>query len=167
MLYLQSNCKKMAIHKIQINDFISEDYELIAIHSTLEDYKLAFLLNSVLGTQFKKNSLDIEIAILEGKSSFSNFLFDDEKNDVVWSLIQNKTTILTSKNENSQLFDTVEIAVFLLPEFKKADYLLKIENIDYDFNENEIIEKILSFKKITAVYSIDKTNLKSKNNLIF
>ena len=167
MLYLQSNCKKMAIHKIQINDFISEDYELIAIHSTLEDYKLAFLLNTVLGTQLKKNNSNIEIAIPEGKSSFNNFLFDDKKNDVVWNLIENKTTISTSKNKSSQLFDSIEITVFLIPEFKKADYLLKIENMDHDFDEEEIIEKIQSIKSITAVYSIDKTNLKSKNNLIF
>lgn len=157
----------MAIHKIQINDFISDNYELIAIHSTLEDYKLAFLLNNVLGTQLKKNNSNIEIAIPEGKSSFSNFLFDDEKNDVVWSLIENKTTILTSKKKASQLFDNVEITVFLIPEFKKADYLLKIENIDYDFDEEEMIEKILSIKNITTVYTIDTTNLKSKNNLIF
>lgn len=157
----------MAIHKIQINDFISDDYELIAIHSTLEDYKLAFLLNSVLGIQLKKNNSNIEIAIPEGKSSFGNFLFDDDKNDVVWSLIENKTTILTSKNKASQLFDNVEITVFLLPEFKKADYLLKIENIDHDFDEDEMIEKILSIKNITTVYTIDTTNLKSKNNLIF
>ncbi|MPT36827.1 MAG: IPExxxVDY family protein, partial [Flavobacterium sp.] len=35
----------MAIHKLLINDFISEDYELIAIHSTLEDYRLAYFIN--------------------------------------------------------------------------------------------------------------------------
>ena len=157
----------MAIHKIQINDFISDDYELIAIHSTMEDYKLAFLLNRVLGTQLQKNNSNIEIAIQEGKSSFSNFLYDDEKNDVVWSLVENKTTILTSKNKVAQLFDSIEVTVFLLPEFKKADYLLKIENIDHDFDEVEMIEKILSIKNITTVYTIDKTNLKSKNNLIF
>lgn len=156
----------MAIHKIQINDFLSDDYELIAIHSTLEDYKLAFLLNSVLGTQLKKNNINIEIKISEGKSSFSNFLFDDEKNNVVWNLIENKT-ILSSKSKASQLFDSIEITVFLIPEYKKADYLLKIENIDFDFDEAEMIQKILSIKNITSVYTIDTNNLKSKNNLIF
>lgn len=156
----------MAIHKIQINDFISDDYELIAIHSTLEDYKLAFLLNSVLGTQLKKNDFNIEIEISEGKSSFSNFIFEDKKNDVVWNLIENKT-ILSSNSKVSQLFEAVEVTVFLVPEFKKADYLLKIENIDYDFEAAEMIQKILSIKNITSVYTIDTTNLKSKNNLIF
>jgi len=157
----------MAIHKIQINDFILDDYELIAIHSTLEDYKLAFLLNSVLDIRLQKNNSNIEIAIQEGKSSFSNFLYNDKKNDVVWNLIVNKTTILSSKSKASELFDNVEIKVFLLPEYKKADYLLKIENIDHDFDEDEMIEKMLSIKNITTVYTIDTNNLKSKNNLIF
>lgn len=157
----------MAIHKIQISDFILDDYELIAIHSTLEDYKLAFLLNSVLDIRLKKNNSNIEIAIQEGKSSFSNFLYNDKKNDVVWNLIVNKTTILSSKSKASELFDNVEIKVFLLPEYKKADYLLKIENIDHDFDEDEMIEKMLSIKNITTVYTIDTNNLKSKNNLIF
>ena len=157
----------MAIHKIQINDFVSEDYELIAIHSTIEDYKLAFLLNNVLGTKFKKHILDVELAISEGKSLFSNFLFEDKINDVVWNLIENKTTILASKSKASQLFDSVEVTVFLIPEYKKADYILKIENIDYDFDEEEMLKKILSIKNITTAYTIDATNLKSKNNLIF
>ncbi len=157
----------MITHKILINDFISEDYELIAIHSSMDDYKLAFTLNAVLDIRLKKNDSNIQIEIEEGKSAFSNYIYEDEENDVIWSLIENKTTILTAKNETSQLFDAVDITVFLLPEYKKADYLLKIENIDYDFNEEEIIGKILSIKNISTVYALDPTNLKSKNNLIF
>ena len=57
----------MAIHKIQIVDFLSIDYELIAIHSSLEDYKLAYSLNVVLGIQLSKNLAYVEIAIPEGK----------------------------------------------------------------------------------------------------
>ncbi len=44
----------MAIHKIQINDFISDDYELIAIHSSLEDFKLAYCLNKELAIAVSK-----------------------------------------------------------------------------------------------------------------
>ena len=111
----------MITHKILINDFISEDYELIAIHSSMDDYKLAFTLNAVLDIRLKKNDSNIQIEIEEGKSAFSNYIFEDEENDVIWSLIENKTTILTAKNETSQLFDAVDITVFLLPEYKKAD----------------------------------------------
>ena len=157
----------MITHKILINDFISEDYELIALHSSLDDYKLAYLINNLLNIHLKKNNFNIEIEIEEGKSSFSNFIFEDKKNDVTWSLIANKTTIVTDKHKSSQLFDAVDITVFLLPEYRKADYLLKIENSDYDFNEDEIIGKILSMKTISTAYALDPNNLKSKNNLIF
>ena len=88
----------MITHKILINDFISEDYELIALHSSLDDYKLAYLINSLLNIHLKKNNFNIEIEIEEGKSSFSNFIFEDKKNDVTWSLIANKTTIVTDKH---------------------------------------------------------------------
>ena len=157
----------MAIHKIQINDFISDDYELIALHSSLEDYKLACCLNRELGLQLQKNDNYVEISIPEGKSAFENFAFDDEKNDVIWTLIENKTTIVNSDKQTSSLFEQVDITVFLLPEYKKADYLIKIENIDYGFDADEIIDKILKIKNVTTAYTVDTTNLKSKNNLIF
>ena len=157
----------MAIHKIQINDFVSDDYELIAVHSSLDDYKLAYMLNKELGVQLSKNLAYVEIAIPEGKSAFSNYIFDDEKNDVVWTLIENKTTIINSNKQTTSLFEQVDITVFLLPEFKKADYLIKIENIDYGFESESIIEKIQEIKNVTTAYAIDITNLKSKNNLIF
>ena len=91
----------------------------------------------------------------------------DEKNDVVWTLIENKTTIINSNKQTTSLFEQVDITVFLLPEFKKADYLIKIENIDYGFDSESIIEKIQEIKNVTTAYAIDITNLKSKNNLIF
>ena len=157
----------MAIHKIQINDFVSDDYELIAVHSSLDDYKLAYMLNKELGVQLSKNNAYVEIAIPEGKSAFSNYIFDDEKNDVVWTLIENKTTIINSNKQTTSLFEQVDITVFLLPEFKKADYLIKIENIDYGFDSESIVDKIQEIKNVTTAYAIDITNLKSKNNLIF
>ena len=38
----------MAIHKLLIDDFVTVDYKLIAIHSSLEDYRLAFFMNREL-----------------------------------------------------------------------------------------------------------------------
>jgi hypothetical protein len=157
----------MAIHKIHINDFVSDDYELIAVHSSLDDYKLAYCLNKVLCVQLSKNLAYVEIAIPEGRSAFSNYIFDDKKNDVVWTLIENKTTIINSNKQTTSLFEQVDITVFLLPEFKKADYLIKIENIDYGFDSESIIDKIQEIKNVNMAYPIDLTNLKSKNNLIF
>ena len=46
----------MAIHKLQIVDFLSIDYELIAIHTSIEDYRLAYFLNKELEIKLSKNN---------------------------------------------------------------------------------------------------------------
>jgi hypothetical protein len=51
----------------------------------------------VLGVQLSKNLSYVEIAIPEGKSAFSNYIFDDKKNDIVWTLIENKATMLSQE----------------------------------------------------------------------
>lgn len=42
----------MAYFKLQLEDFSTTEYELIAIHTTLEVSKLAYLLNKTLSTRF-------------------------------------------------------------------------------------------------------------------
>ena len=37
----------MAIHKLHLEEFDEIDYQLIAIHSTLEDYRLAYYINQI------------------------------------------------------------------------------------------------------------------------
>lgn len=157
----------MAVHKIQINDFISIDYELIAIHTTLEDYRLAYFLNQLLTLQLQKNPINLEIKSKDGKSSFSHFSYEDEKQDIVWNVIENKTSIIASNNKKSGFFESVDMTAFVLPEFKKADFILKIENIEPDFNLDEIIAVVSGIKQISLVYPIDQDKLKSKHNLIF
>ena len=157
----------MAVHKIQIIDFLSVDYEIIAIHTSLEDYRLAYFLNKVLNIKLRKNNLKIEIKTSEGKSTFNHYFYDDKETDVQWSLVENKTSIASVKTKHKSLFDDLELSVFLLPEFKKADYLLKIENIDSYFNPEEYIQKIGSVNQIIKSYTINQDKIKTKHNLIF
>ena len=71
----------------------------------------------------------------------------------------------------TSLFDAtglpIETSVFLMPELKTVDYVLKIENMPASFEVDTIVEKLLSIKQITTAYNIDHKKLKSKNNLIF
>ena len=55
----------------------------------------------------------------------------------------------------------------LVPEHKKVNYLLKIDNDGNFVNEKTLIHKIQEIPQIAAVYSIDVALLKSKDNLIF
>ena len=157
----------MAIHKIQIIDFLSIDYELIAIHTSIEDYRLAYFLNKELNIQLSKNNLNIAIETSEGKSAFNHYFYDDEKKDIQWNLIENKTTINSTNKKSAGIFENMEVNVYLIPEFKKADFLLKSENVDSFFKIKEVTKKIESINHVSMSYLIDKANLKSKNNLIF
>lgn len=161
----------MAIHKLLIDDFVTIDYQLIAIHSSLEDYRLAYFINRELRLLLEKSPHDIPVKTKEGESRMARYVFDNPADDCTWSLIQNKNTITTQKRGAASLFSTegltVSTNVFLLPELKMTDYILKIENTPCDFLIGEVSEKLLAIKYIATAYTIDHTKLKSKNNLIF
>ncbi len=161
----------MAIHKLDLDEFDEIDYHLIAIHTTLEDYRLAYFINQHLPVNLSKSNEEILISIKEGETQFSRFYFEDEDNFVSWNLIQNKNEVI-GQNEiiNQDLFSNssqvVATKVFLLPELKKVDYFLKIESDD-DLELAGIVKKLKSIKSLSTVYVVETETIKSKNNLIF
>ncbi|AXG74001.1 IPExxxVDY family protein [Flavobacterium arcticum] len=163
----------MAIHKLQIDDFVTIDYELIAIHSSIEDYRLAYFINQNLHLLLEKSRKDISVKSAKAESCFSRFIFEDADTDITWNLIQNKssTTVAQQKNVPISLFSEAEIDIttssHLLPELKKVDYILKVENKPSFFMPSTLINKLLGIKHITTAYTIEHNKLKSKNNLIF
>lgn len=161
----------MAIHKLQIDDFVTVDYKLIAIHSSLDDYRLAYFLNQHLDISLEKSPVNVEIKTPGGESCFTRFIFEDADNDIEWSLIQNRSSVTGSPENPGSLFGgnglSISTTICLIPELKKVDYILKIENIAPFFALNTLVERLLAIKHITTAYSIDHDKLKSKNNLIF
>lgn len=162
----------MAIHKLHFDDFDAINYHLVAIHTSLEDYRLAYFINQQLPINLSVCKHEIQIQVEEGETQFVRYLFDDEKKDIQWNLIQNKNEIvLLNKTGNQGLFaeshNRFAKKVYLLPEFKKVDYFLKIENIDNSLEIPEITYLLNSIERVSTVYTIDIHNIKSKNNLIF
>jgi hypothetical protein len=162
----------MAIHKLDLGEFDEIDYYLIAIHTSLEDYRLAFFINQILPINLSKSKSEIQINIKEGETNFSRFYYNDEESAITWNLIQNKNEVIQYKKGNTEnLFSnvTMEVStkVFLLPEFKKADYFLKIENNDDAMNVSKIQILLNTIDSVSTVYIVDTNKIKSKNNLIF
>ncbi len=162
----------MALIKLHLDEFEEVDYELIAIHSTLEDYRMAFFINQKLPIMLSKCKEEIIVKAKNDEVLFSKFVFDDSSNDLTWTLIQNKNEIITKeKTKNQTLFLNSELAietkVYLLPELKKVDYFLKIENYRSDKEVEETIKELLAIERISTAYKVDVNNIKSKNNLIF
>jgi len=162
----------MAIHKIYIEDFEEEDYHLIAIHTTLEDYRLAYFLNREIEIRLHKNEFDVQSQVKEGSTSFSRFTYEDEEQVITWDLVQNKNQVENSGNNLitdlfSNSINSFSSLAYLLPEYKKVDFFLKIENAANEIDWNEIVTKISGIEGIKMVYTVDKDKIKSKNNLIF
>ena len=163
----------MAIHKLQIDDFVTIDYELIAIHSSIEDYRLAYFINQNLHLLLEKSHKDISVKSAKAESCFSMFIFEDADTDTTWNLIQNKSSkaVTQQQNATASLFSEADINIttssHLLPELKKVDYILKVENIPSFFVPDVVVNKLLGIKHITTAYTIEHNKLKSKNNLIF
>lgn len=160
----------MAVHKLILDDVFDEVlYTLIAIHCTIEAYRLAYLLNKHLGINLKRKPSDLDLNV--GKSSFSIFEWEDEKQLTTWNLIANicKRDEF-QKTEQPLLFNSQEhiTKTFnLLPEYKRVNYFLKIDK-EYSFSkENFILNNILSISQVATAYRIDVSQLKSKDNLIF
>lgn len=162
----------MALHKLDFEDFDEIDYHLVAIHTSLEDYRLVYFINQKLPINLSKNKDEIHINIKEGETDFSRFSYYDKVNEVTWNLIQNKNEVIQQKNENTQnLFSNVNLEVstkvYLLPEFKKVDYFLKIENTEEETIVENIQLLLKTIENISTVYAVDIHKIKSKNNLIF
>lgn len=162
----------MAIHKLDLGEFDEIDYHLIAIHTSLEDYRLAYFMNQKLPVNLSKNENEIQINIKEGETKFSRFSYQDIEKKIFWNLIQNKNEVIQQKNDISQnLFSNISMEVstkvYLLPEFKKVDYFLKIENMDAVMNVEEIQALLNTIESISTAYIVDTNNIKAKNNLIF
>ena len=144
---------------------LEDDYDLIGIHSTEEDYRLAFLINKNLNTKFTrfKQPLDFK----GSNAEFSVFEYKDEHHFINYYLINNKHIQYGTNNTSEGLFGgNYSTTSYLLPEKKKIDFFLKIEGSNPSFM-TDLVEKLNRIKQIITSFSIDPNTLKSKNNLIF
>lgn len=161
----------MTIHKLQFEDFEDDDYSLIALHSVLPNFRLAYFLNQQLQLQLSKNKSDHILIKNQTEVSFTHFIFEDKKKHLNWKLIENKKEMQVKKKSTSfNLFEEIkdESTQFLLiPELKKTDYLLKIEGEAPEILINHWMQKISQINNIQSAYLVNQKKLKTKNNLIF
>jgi len=156
----------MQVYALDMEDFCEEEYSLIGIHSTLEDYRLAYLLNKTLKTRFYKAKKDLEFVIEKKKASFSIYNYENLIFDFDCFLIANSYR-RENQTLSNQLLLTLETKIYLIPEKKKVDFFLKIcGEVDYEFMM-KTINKIKSIENVITAYSVDKNTLKSKDFLIF
>ena len=152
----------MSIHKLSASDFES-DYTLIAIHSQSEPYKLAYEINLKLNTSLEKSSFDISFK--NKLSVFDLYKHESEIYNTKLYLISNKSIEKENQAKNKLLFNEYSISSFLIPELKKAEFLIKIEG--GGFNIDSLLIKLNKIDSVVSCYRASINNVKSKYNLIF
>ncbi len=158
----------MALHKLLVDDFYDDTYKLIAIHCGLEDYRLAYLLNQSLGLNLKRKSDDLDFEYL--KSSYSIFEWNNASQYVTWNLVSNVCKKEEDSLYSTGLFQSEEkiLKTFnLVPEYKNVDYFIKISNEIQNINEKLILNKLQNIPQIITSYTVNPSQVKSKDHLIF
>ena len=159
----------MAIRKFIFPEQESLQYYLLAIHTVLIDYRLAFFLNKCLNIDLKRMSKDLDIS---GQNGFySIFEYEDEDNLLNWNLISN-SSFSNTKNEikGSLLFKDTEIDLKknkLINELSQVDFFLKIEYNINSINTTEFVNLINKIPNIISVYKLNLKKIKNKENLNF
>jgi len=159
----------MALHKLLVEDFDEDCFVLFAIHCNIDDYRLAYLLNKQLKVNLHRKPQNLDYKYTS--ASYSIYEWENTSQQVTWNLVSNicKKEEEGLSSSGSLFNDQPKITRThnLIPEYKKANYLLKIENENYQINEKHIIDNIQKITQVITAYSIDVNQLKSKDNLIF
>lgn len=160
----------MAIKKLMLDDFFEdEEFTLIGIHSNLEDFRLAYLINKHLQIHLYRKPIDFKSYNLA--AHYSIFEWEDQEQLTVWNLVSNICKIEAQQQIASldSLFgeNSTTKTYHLIPEFKRVNYVLKIESELPLQAQKLILNTIKDIKQVVMAHIIDTDVLKSKENLIF
>ena len=153
--------------KFKLDD-VSKDFNLIAIRSDVEDYRMVYFLNKKLNINLSRRNNDIVFHKDENK--YSIYDYTDESRYLKWIFFSNKSfsqkfikddSLTLFSNENFRNNETR-----FIKELNSIDYFLTIENVE----NIKYIEKILAkISEISVVITCFETSqaFKNKENLIF
>lgn len=145
-----------------LEDSYAEDFSLVGIYTTMEDYALAYALNEKLKLRLRRAVSDLSFS---SGIFYPYFEWKDELYDQSWSLLTN--SCITERMSNTgDLFPEVPSVSnhLLVPEHKGVNFLLKAEE---DILDADTVRTIKTIPGVITAFAIETANLKSKPNLIF
>ncbi|HEY2582825.1 MAG TPA: IPExxxVDY family protein [Mucilaginibacter sp.] len=130
---------------------IDLDFVLIAVTTSLKDYRICCLINKFLNFNFVKISdLEVDIYRDSGTVFFSLYHYNWEASETDFYFIANKGS-----------------DGYLVPEMKKADFFLLIKNYIDENDLDNLISTLNKIPEIVAAVKIDPKKIKSRENLLF
>jgi len=130
---------------------IDLDFVLIAVTTSLKDYRICYLINKYLNFNFTRTT-DLAVDIHQGPEPvyFSLFTYNWEESDTDFYFVANKGS-----------------DGYLIPEMRKTDYFLLIQNYIDEQELDKLISALNRVPEIVAATKIDPKKIKSRENLLF
>jgi hypothetical protein len=130
---------------------IDLDFVLIAVTTSLKDYRICYFINKSLNFNFTRAAdLEVDINQADVPVFFSLFKYNWEASETDFYFIANKGS-----------------DGYLIPEMKKADYFLMIKNYIDETDLDALVSALNRIPEIVAAVKIDPKKIKSRENLLF
>jgi len=163
----------MTVNLFSFDELEDDDFQLFAIRTPLDDYRLAYFLNQSIKSFFVKVVPDLDYVIKGEKAFFPSFKYKNAITKTHWYLVKNKFKVACVENKpiHIGLFEIDETLsstyVYLQPEIKEADFFLKVEEVLNDDDRITLLKYLNNIKGIVTAYEVDIDKLKHKEYLIF
>ncbi len=141
----------MILNRKTLKIDIDLDFVLIAITTSLKDYRICYLINKYLNFNFTKSN-DLELEMLQDAEPvyFSKY-------DYHWEASETDFHFIANKGSDG----------YLVPEMRKADYFFMIKNYIDDNDLEKLLSTLNKIPEIVAAVKIDPKKIKSRENLLF
>jgi hypothetical protein len=156
----------MAIHRLHLEQE-DEDFALFAIHCGEAPFKIAFLMNQSLKWQLKREREDICLVRSGKQQQYPKYRYVSRHDQIDHLLLSNvdRPDQETVPEQPLGLFDALDgpsySATYLMPEFKKVDYLLKVEAPLAEGEIKLLVGQIKSIKEVVSTYVIPHNKIKN------
>lgn len=155
------------MYKLVLDNF-EKEFTLIGISTSLEAFRLAFLINKKLNINLKRTQYDVKMSKKDNVFNFELFKYEDIRSQYTYYLAQNKSILKEKTHTENALFNIEQSLVnHLIPSHKQVQYFLKIEDEDNRINQKKIIFALNEIPQLISVFHLQKNEVKSSENLIF
>jgi hypothetical protein len=139
------------LNKITLKLELDFDFIVLAITTSLKDYRLCFYLNKFAPANFMRvDELALPLPESHNLALFNRYTYLPENSDTEFYLLSNKGS-----------------EGLLIPEMNRVDYFLVIKNFIDEEDLEAWISHLKQIPEVLAAVEVDVKKLKSKENLLF
>ena len=140
------------------------EFSLFGIQTNVPAYKLVYYLNKKINTSFMRND-DIYLIENNFRIYLEKYSHYDINNEETWTLVSNESRNYKTQINNLSLFSNSPYKlIYLIPEYKMFNYILKIDN---ELPKKNFILKFNSIEVVNLFSKINKKVINNNDKLIF